>query len=521
VVLRPGINLHGSICKTEVAPATTDTTNCLTSIAGGSPSLVGIDIRENTIVENLEVLGLPGVQSGGPNDGFFEVSGIGCIGRGIGNSRLPSCERPVDKEGRMTPFSSVAVALSRSNAVFFRNVSALAGDGASGLDGAEGAMGMNAMQPLAGGPAGNMSYKGGAGAASIAPAACPDAIGGKGGQGGRFRWKPDFAWSESSCGTVFCGAFFETNFVHPGNNGADSFLHAGSFTAGPAYNAYQAGTNGAHGKFGPNGSAADPGVWGDREIDLVTLSAGEGMRGDVGGSGHGGAGGSGGNPATREISRKSSGTSHNNVEVFGIAGSNSGSKYSTEELFSEVGELPGGGGGAGGAGGCGGQGGIGGQGGAASVGLYLVDSTLGVETFSIATGKGGEGGQGGAGGEGGIGANGSEGGASRSVASELVQGTLSTSTGGSYFTLSADGQQSASYTLGKSAARSGKGGTGGAGGNGGSGGIGGAGAGGSSIGVVAKGESAITGEVSYTLGESGAAGSETGEAGTVVELLTL
>lgn len=66
VVLRPGVNLHGSLCRDDQAPLVTDIAACGTSIVGGSPSLVAVDIHTNTLVENLEVLGLPGVQAGGP-----------------------------------------------------------------------------------------------------------------------------------------------------------------------------------------------------------------------------------------------------------------------------------------------------------------------------------------------------------------------------------------------------------------------------------------------------------------------
>ena len=526
VVLRAGVNLHGSICFSGAAPIEADMAACRTSIVGGSPSLVAIDIHETTLVENLEVVGLPGVQAGGANEGFFEVAGIGCIGRGI-NSRLPSCTRPVDSEGRMAPFSSVAVALAHSDKVFFRNVTAVAGDGASGLDGVEGTIGQSAIRPASALPAGDAPHKAGAGAVSVAPASCAEAIGGKGGQGGRFRWKMDFAWSQSNCtggssNPIYCGAYYQTNLGHGGNEGDDSYLHAGGVTAANGFMGYEAGAQGRNGVSAPLAAPGDAGIFGIREVDLVTLSAGEGARGDAGYTGHGGAGGSGGNPATRTVYKKVSGssTSAGSLEILGIGGSTQGSS-STSTLLSGVGELPGGGGGAGGAGGCGGKGGVGGQGGASSVGIYLVDSILGMENASVATGRGGSGGHGGAGGEGGVGASGSEGGTGLYVPSINVVGTLTQSSSGGFFSLSASNQTMASWTEGRTAARSGKGGSGGTGANGGKGGVGGAGAGGSSIAVVAKGESTITGAVTYELGAWGAAGDDTGEAGQALELLSL
>lgn len=526
VVLRAGVNLHGSICFSGAAPVEADMAACRTSIVGGSPSLVAIDIHENTLVENLEVVGLPGVQAGGANEGFFEVAGIGCIGRGI-NSRLPSCQRPVDSEGRMAPFSSVAVALSHSDKVFFRNVTAIAGDGASGLDGAEGDLGQSSIRPANGLPAGNAPYKAGAGAASVAPASCLEAIGGKGGQGGRFRWKLDYAWSESACANgAFCPStstiYYETNLGHPGNQGEDSYLHAGGPTSAPEFMGYEAGAQGRNGLSAPLAAPGDAGIFGIREVDLVTLSAGEGARGDAGYTGRGGAGGSGGNPATRSVYKKesTSSTAAGSLTILGVGGSSSESS-TTQTTLTGVGELAGGGGGAGGAGGCGGNGGVGGQGGASSVGIYLVDSVLGIENGSVATGRGGSGGRGGAGGEGGVGANGSEGGAGGQVSSINVVGTLTQSLSGGLFSLSATGQTMAGWTEGRTAARSGKGGSGGTGANGGKGGVGGAGAGGSSIAVVAKGESTITGSVAYELGAWGEAGDETGEAGQTLELLSL
>ena len=526
VVLQPGVNVHGGICFNDLPPVVTDTENCRSAIVGGSPSLVAIDVSTPTLVENLEIVGLPGVQAGGPNSGFFEVDGIGCIGRGLANGRLPSCERPTDSEGRMAPFSSVAAALSRSNGVYLQNVKLVAGDGASGLDGAEGGAGANGLAPAsAGGSAGSQSYMAGAGAKARAPADCAEAKGGNGGQGGRFRWKPDYAWSESGCATnpILCPTFaFQNGFAHGGNDGDDSFLGAGGRAYGPAFTGKQAGAVGTNGGNGPDGQAGDAGLHGSLEIDLVTLVAGEGWRGDAGGSGHGGAGGSGGNPATRLLYSKSSGNSESDVTLEAVGGSTDYAE--TEELEIEIGEKAGGGGGAGGSGGCGGEGGVGGQGGAASVGLYLVDSTVGFQVSSIETGMGGRGGKGGPGGAGGVGANGSGGGAGQYLGAEKVSGTLTSSSTGGWFELSGTQSYSGSFEDGKSATRSGRGGAGGRGGNGGEGGAGGSGAGGSSIGVVAKGASTVTGldQVTFVLGEAGAAGeSEEAEAGLSVDYLSL
>ena len=169
VSLADGVNLHGSVCETASAPMVIDTANCSTTISGGSPSMVGYSIGKvaTTLVENLSVVGQPPVQSGGSQtQQFFQVPGVGCVGRGAAPSNLfPSCTPAPDAQGRPVPQSATAVVVDSSSALTFRSVNVSAADAANGLPGADGPAGGTGVNGGSGTNAGYLPYTSGVGGA--------------------------------------------------------------------------------------------------------------------------------------------------------------------------------------------------------------------------------------------------------------------------------------------------------------------------------------------------------------------
>lgn len=528
VVLADGINLHGAVCLPAHPPLRTDVEACKTTINGGSPTMVGQGISGNTVVERFEILGTPGVQSGSTQTDYFDVPGVGCIGRGVMNAKLTACEPKLQDEfGRPMPQSSVAVAIATSESLFFRDVKIESAKGADGLPGIDGDQGDAGTVGLRGGNAGAGPTASGRGGRGAENPSCPEARGGNGGRGGRFHWdgrtwcKPKSTFDL----TPICIQHDDTMGAPPagysprltmgmGFSAWSGEASVGATAGGRGKNFYWNTQKAAAGDDGINGGAGSDGTQGAgglETIDLVTLVARSGEQGMTGFAGKGGGGGGGGAPATRLHAKRTS--TSGSFSIFGVGGSG-GSEHATE---TDAGETAGGGGGAGSAGGCGGSGGLGGQGGASSIAVYLVDAKLGLKTSTAQAGEGGRGGAGGNGGFGGEGGGATDGGDGRNTAGVGQSGSWNVGAeasfdGGSFFTFGT----SSSSTEAWSPSEAGRGGRGGAGGKGGNGGVGGGGAGGASIAVMLKGMSTVIADdedATLLVGTPGQGGGEGAAAG--------
>lgn len=497
VVLREGVNLHGSVCMPAHPPLTIDRESCLTTISGGTPTLIAEGIRERTVVEDLAIQGNPGVQSGTDSGAYFEVPGVGCIGRGTMDAGLQPCTPAPDAQGRSAPHAAMAVAIADSENVFFRNVAVESATAADGLRGEDGVGGEQGLTGNAGGNAGTRVWESGPGGAAVAPAACPEAAGGNGGRGGRFDWdgetwvhtltKQTFQYDDTYGWPYYGYRKLVPGTGHSGRSGASAFAATGGGTGKGFEPLAVLGSNGNDGTNGEKGAAGVPGIGGIASLDLSTLVAASGSDGKDGWAGHGGGGAGGGAPAVRtflEYTNVSGKSSWNVVLVGGSTGGSSETRYDAT-----LGATAAGGGGAGGSGGCGGRGAKGGQGGASSVAVYLVDSQVQFASSTLKSGQGGNGGHGGNGGPGGFGAAGMDGGDGAYLPKDGASGTtkVDASTGYGFYEVS--GGYNASFNWSKSESKGGRGGKGGNGGNGGNGGVGGGGAGGASIVLLLKGNS--------------------------------
>lgn len=539
VVLADGINLHGAVCLPNNPPLRTDVEACKTTINGGSPTMVGRGITSNTLVERFEILGTPGVQTGSAQTDYFDVPGVGCIGRGVMNAKLSACEPKLEDEfGRPMPQSSVGVAIATSESIFFRDVKIESAKGADGIDGIDGSMGTAGVAGMPGESAGTRRYHSGRGGRGGVNPACPEAAGGKGGRGGRFDWD-GVTWCTRNIftGTITCSAFddsmdpdglesvtartrkLEENKGYGGWIGEQSVLGTPAGAGHDWSFSKQKGGDGSNGSNGANGDAGLAGNGGDATVDLVTLVSRSGEQGAKGKAGAGGGGGGGGAPGTRTYAKSTNTQGGWSILSYGGASGSSGTSYETE-----VGETAGGAGSGGAAGGCGGEGGFGGQGGAASVALYLVDATVDFTTSTVQAGQGGKGGEGGLGGEGGVGGGVTNGGNGAYRTPMNATGSWSVNAGAASFIF---GAASSAGITARSASQGGTGGRGGSGGEGGQGGVGGGGAGGATISVMLKGasfaiaDSETTTFLVGTPGEGGGPEEAKGEAGAAAPKYTI
>lgn len=537
VFLREGVNLHGGYCKPEgYAEPTRDPEACPTLISGGSPSVIAVDIDDDTIVRDVKIVGKPAVQTYEQwDDNYFYVPGLGCTGRGSFDPEyLDACDPEADETGRPIPQSSVAMVVVSSEGVKMLNVQVESKDGAHGLHGEAGTDGASGGDGANGGDA-TEAILGGKGGNPAMTSACADeqAKGGHGGLGGRFHWtgdylcktKPKYGQTQTapmnpdgSCPT----GFFKTLEMDYGKhwNGEDGEAPNGTVETGLGayFEIAERGATGLDGGDGPAGNDGLTGSHGDAAfIDPVRLVADAGEAGEAGEAGSGGAGGGGGAPAIRTywkqtfIGGQIGGKLGWSIDMFSGSASGENTSAQTDAEVYEQGETAGAGGGAGGNGGCGGTGGTGGQGGAASIGIYLVDSNLTILDSNVRTGNGGNGGNGGLGGFGGFGGSGGQGGTGAYTPAYQVAGSLvdSTDIGGSVGVFRGEWsmEQSQSATEGWSASQGGHGGHGGNGGSGGRGGVGGSGAGGWSIAILEAGASnAITEGTTFDLGAAGMGG---------------
>jgi hypothetical protein len=313
----------------------------------------------------------------------------------------------------LTSPTAYGLRLLNGSSVAIERVALRATNGSAGADGANGTEGAAGLVGVPGGGGtcdGSTPGQGGAGGLGSGG---PANAGGRGGNGG-----PE-GDNNGQAGTTGSGSL-------AGIGGAAG---SGGSTGGP-------GGNGGRGEDAP----ANAGGAGGKATVFAATST---VSGDPGGPGlHGFSGPGGGG---------------------GGGGGGQGCFYCNDGS--------GNGGGGGGGGGAGGEQGTGGMAGGASVGAYVVSSTLTARSSSITAGNGGPGGRGGDGAYGGIGAAGGLGG---SVCTGEV----------------------------------GRGGNGGRGGYGGRGGGGGGGAGGASVGVFLKGTTAAFSQTSSTVtpGTAGAGG---------------
>jgi hypothetical protein len=297
-----------------------------------------------------------------------------------------------------------------------QRVAVSAGSGLVGGLGADGRAGAPGGDGIAGAPGSCDGALGAGGGGGVSPV---DRRGGRGGDGG---------WDTERFGGI----------AEDGDPGRPGSVGTPGGKGGAKGNPGKPGQNGSNGDFGRVGL---PGAGGSSSTAgaQVFWVGRPGSGGTAGKPGNGGGGGGGG-----------------------------GSQQGT--FVNNGGGNGGGGGGGGGAGGTGGSGGLGGGG---SFGIYLVGSTIVVESSSIAAGDGGAGGRGGDGGREGAGGRGGRG--ARVCTSEI-----------------------------------GAGGNGGAGAAGGRGGGGGGGAGGPSVGIFKVGTSTATVKTSTvkagTPGAGGAGG---------------
>lgn len=489
VDLPDGINLHGDLCfgSGSLSP---DPDQCPTVISGGSPTFVADGIRNTaTLVENVQLVGAPAVQNQQSNgDSFFEVPGVGCVGRGNAPARFKSCTPPSDDQGRPLPVSAIGAVVHDSSMLTFRNVTVKSGNAADGLPGEDGARGEEGTAGVPATVTGSEAWHAGFGGAAGVNAACPEANGGNGGKGGRWYWDGVTAFVAN--GKIF--PTLDTNTVYPGESGtaaAAASANAGAGGMGAASNpALQRGGNGANGVDGVAGTPVADGLSGDVHIDPATLVAGNGGLGPRGHAGVGGGGAGGGAPASIELYSKDTQTSKSGINAFGVGGTQTVSGATT--IDHNVGETAGGAGGGGGAAGCGGYGGTGGQGGAASVALYVVDSQLAILDSTVNAGNGGNGGHGGLGGDGGAGKQGGDGSYGALTQKYAVEGTFNASGTWNATSFDVTGSSSESTMIRNSASQGGNGGRGGFGGAGSRGGNGGAGAGGASIAILRVGSTA-------------------------------
>ncbi len=446
VTLKSGIHLHGSVCTATAL--TIDTDQCATTFVDASPALVADGLDSDTLVENVRVLALDATSADPATT--FQVPGIGCRGRVKGEDAAVIACTPVD-----TRFPSVAAVFHKSR-VILRSVELIAGAAGHGADGLEGADGAAGSAGASNGAAGTN-------------AACPEANAGAGGLAGYFANALSMnglpGQASAMGGQPGAGSTFVWNW-QLANSGANAPATLDDATTG---------FRGAHGS---------------REIDPLTLAAGDGSNGGRGRSGRGGGGGGGGAAATSKV-----------YEVFMTAAGNYGVRHihyggysedPTRPAVANAGERNGGIGGGGGAGGCGGEGGTAGTGGASSIGLLVRESFVQIQTSRMAGGFGGNGGIGGTaglGGNGGAGALGANGG----VTAPFRPGSFSNNSWSPNSVSATEFDDG-----GSSEVRSGKGGRGAAGARGGNGGEGGHGAGGASIAIVSV-QSSLTVDPSTAL----------------------
>lgn len=543
VMLVDGIDVRGGYCVPDVdGTVRQDPEACPALIGGGSPTLIALAVNAPTVVADVTIQGQPAAQNNpqGPHGGFFEVPGLGCMGRGVRDDEtaqvLTDCEPALDEDSRPLPLSSVAIVLHESHGVAMTRVIVESNDAASGLAGDAGAAGSNAEAGNAGGNATvGSSYLSGPGGLAPTVTDCDAEIarGGAGGRGGRFHWTGDYTCSLGGdpikCPAAFREYVMEWGSQYPGVNGQSTYGADGGL--GASFETVERGGNGHDGTEGAAGNAGVAGLPGDGTyIDPVAFVGTAGVLGTDGEPGHGGGGGGGGAPAIRTIWMSYSVFGTTTWSVSAIVGSAEGSHStaSSSNVMYQDGETAAGGGGAGGNGGCGGAGGQGGQGGGSSIGIFLSASELAITHSTIRTGRGGQGGAGGAGGAGGYGAGGGQGGAGGVTYAMSLDGHYEDATTvGAGATGLGYGEwkreTSQTYSSGKSGSQAGDGGNGGRGGDGGTGGEGGSGAGGWSIGILNYNVSspAISPTVIFELGEAGVGGSESAPSGMQAQQATL
>ncbi|HJN77416.1 MAG TPA: putative metal-binding motif-containing protein [Myxococcota bacterium] len=240
---------------------------------------------------------------------------------------------------------------------------------------------------------------------------------------------------------------------------------SGCSSGGDGGNTAKGGSSGSTGSSGGGGASGGSG-------GSSTSNGGSGTAGSDGSDGSDGTGGSSLGSFSSGGYAVSSGTDGSSGSSGAGGGGGGGGGGGTSWCDSYGGAGGGGGGGA-----CAGGGGDKGTGGGTSVAILLVNSSITIDSSTIATGSGGDGGDGGDAGSGGGGGDAGDGGSGEDD--------------------------------------SGSGGNGGAGGDGGDGGAGGGGGGGPSVGIVCTSSSSISldSDTTFDIGDAGGGGNSDGDDG--------